>query len=240
MLNNSFFGLEEADLAELTENVSPFIGNTIFRRTDPWHDYRYYDMYGAFKKVAQIFQQEDRYAAFKSLHDEYIARIQAALPSANKRPSALLCWGGSNEPEKFSPYRLTDKGTNKKHFHDLGIGDALSGTGIEGLSTDKRGQIDYETILKVDPEVLLVRGHEQKSRQEFLDTVVAFMRDHSIAGELTAVKNDAVYRGGPIYQGPIQNLFLTERFARLLYPEIYTDEELFDRDRVANIINGNI
>ncbi len=47
-----------------------------------------------------------------------------------------------------------------------------------------------------------------------------------------------MYRGGPIYQGPIQNLFLTERFATLLYPDSY-DGELFDRERVAEIIGGD-
>lgn len=50
--------------------------------------------------------------------------------------------------------------------------------------------------------------------------------------------NDAVYRGGPIYQGPIQNLFLTERFATLLFPEAYSEGELFDRQRVADIVDG--
>jgi iron complex transport system substrate-binding protein len=240
LTENSFFGLEESDVEELTENVAPFIGNTIFRRTDPWHTYRYYTMYEAFEKVAQVFQREDQYAAFESFHDDYLARVQSKLPPADERPSGLLCFAGSDEPEKFSPYRLTDKGTNKKHFHDLGVSDALSGTGIEGLSTDDRGQIDYETMLEVDPETLFVRGHEDKSREEFVDTVLAFMKDHSVASALSAVENDAVYRGGPIYQGPIQNLFLTERFATLLFPEAYSEGELFDRGRVADIVNRDI
>jgi len=218
--------------------VAPFLGNTVFRRTDPWHDYRYYTMYEAFEKVAQVFQREEQYAAFASFHDEFLARVQAKLPPADQRPAGLLCFAASAEPEKFSPYRLTDKGTNKKHFHDLGVSDALAGTGIEGLSTDDRGQIDYETLLAVDPEVLFVRGHEGKSREEFEDTVLAFMKDHGVASALTAVENGAVYRGGPIYQGPIQNLFLTERFATLLYPDTYQGE-LFDRGRVADIVNGN-
>jgi iron complex transport system substrate-binding protein len=239
LLENSFFGLEESDVEELIENVAPFIGNTIFRRTDPWHTYPYYTMYEAFEKVAQVFGQEDRYAAFASLHEAFLERIREALPLESERPAGLLCFAASDEPETFSPYRLADRGTNKKHFHDLGVTDALAGTGIEGLSTDDRGQIDYETMLEVDPEALFVRGHESKSREEFLDTVVAFMRDHGVASELQAVENDAVYRGGPIYQGPIQNLFVTERFATLLYPEAYTDEELFDRGRVADIINGD-
>lgn len=149
-----------------------------------------------------------------------------------------MCFAADEKPEAFSPYRVTDQGTNKKQFHDLGIADALAGTGIEGLSTDDRGQIDYETMLQIDPDSLLVRGHETKSRREFEDTVMAFMRSHEVASELTAVRNGRVFRGGPIYAGPIQNLFLTERFANLYFPETYSDE-LFDRDELAAIVTGD-
>jgi iron complex transport system substrate-binding protein len=237
LTQNQFFGLSESDVETVGEEVGPFIGNTIFRRTDSWHDYRYYTMYEAFEKVAEIFQETERFRAFKSLHDEVIASVQADLPSADQRPNGLLCFAGSDEPETFSPYRLTDQGTNKKHFHDLGIGDALTGTGIDGLSTNDRGEIDYETMLNVDPEVLFVRGHEGKTREEFESTVLAFMEDHSVASALTAVQNGDVYRGGPIYQGPIQNLFLTERFATLLFPDTFSGQ-LFDRDELAGIITG--
>jgi iron complex transport system substrate-binding protein len=237
LTNNSFFGLEAKDVEQIESKVGPFIGNTIFRRTDEWHDYRYYTMYEAFEKVAEVFQKQDQYEAFASFHDEFVAEVQADLPPAKERPNGLLCFAASDEPEKFSPYRISGKGTNKKHFHDLGIGDALAGTDVEGLSESERGKIDYETMLEVDPDVLFVRGHETKSRKEFENTVVSFMEDHNVASELTAVQNGDVYRGGPIYQGPIQNLFLTERFATLLFPDTY-DGELFDRGKVAEIING--
>lgn len=230
-----FFGLEEADVQEITENVGPFFGNTIFRRTDEWHDYRYYSMYGAFEKVAQVFDELERYRAFEGFHDDYIARVQAELPPADDRPNALLCFAADDRPEEFSPYRITDKGTNKKPFRDLGIADALAGTGIQGLSESERGTIDYETMLEVDPDSILVRGHETKSDAEFRDTVLAYMRDHDVASELTAVQEGRVFRGGPIYQGPIQNLFLTERFATLYFPDTYSGE-LFDRARVAEIV----
>lgn len=237
LVNNSFFGLDEDDVAQITERAGPFIGNAIFRRTDEWHDYRYYTMYEAFEKVAAVFQQRDRYEAFESFHDEFIASVQADLPPADARPTGLLCFAADDQPQEFSPYRITDEGTNKKHFHDLGIGDALAGTGVEGLSESNRGTIDYETLLEVDPELLFLRGHETKTREEFRNTVLAFMKDHNVASQLTAVQNDDVYRGGPIYQGPIQNLFLTERFATLVYSDVYSGE-LFDRDAVADIVTG--
>ncbi|MEM4781451.1 MAG: ABC transporter substrate-binding protein [Halalkalicoccus sp.] len=236
LINNDFFGLDEDDIEEIDEAVAPFIGNTIFRRTDEWHDYEYYTLYEAFEKVTQVYQESERYEAFAEFHEEFIAGVQERLPE--ERPNALLVFGDGDEPEAFSPYRLTDEGTNKKQFHDLGIEDALSGTGIEGLSTSDRGQIDYETMLDVDPDSLLVRGHEDKSAAEFEDTVVAFMEDHPVASELTAVREGRVFRGGPIYQGPIQNLFTTERAAQEFFPEEFGDEELFDRESIGGIVAG--
>ena len=237
LLNNGFFKLEQDDLDNVTAETGPFVGNTIFRRTDSWHDYRYYTMYDAFEKVAQVFQREDRYEAFKQVHDETIADVSAKLPGPDQRPNALLCFGASDEPEAFSPYRLSGQGTNKKQFHDLGITDALAGTGISGLSVSDRGQIDFETMLEVDPDSILMRGHETKTEEEFQNTVVSYMKDHSVASELTAVQNDMVFRGGPIYQGPIQHLFNLERFAKRYFPDSFSGE-LFARAELSAAING--
>jgi len=237
LINNTAFGLEASDVDEIAENVSPFIGNSIFRRSDDWHDYEYYTLYEAFEKVAEIHREKEKFDRLKTFHDEFIAEIEADLPAADSRPNALLTFAAGDEPEKFYPYRVSDKGTNKKQFRDLGISDALADTGIEGLSTTDRGQIDYETMLEVDPDSVLVRGHEDKSRQEFEETVLAFMKDHETASELTAVQNDMVFRGGPIYSGPLHHLFLLERYATGYYPEIYSGE-LFDRSELAGIVTG--
>jgi len=237
LVNNSFLGLDETDVAEIRTNVAPFVGNTIFRRTDGWHDYRYYSLYDAFERVAQIHREEAKFAAFESFHDEILADVQARLPAADARPNALLTFAAGDEPEAFYPYRVSDRGTNKKQFRDLGLTDALADTGIEGLSTTDRGQIDYETILQVDPDSILVRGHEEKTRAEFENTVLAFMQDHETASALTAVQNDAVFRGGPIYPGPLHHLFLLERYATAYFPGVYSGE-LFDRSRLSEIVTG--
>ncbi|WP_435064002.1 ABC transporter substrate-binding protein [Halobaculum sp. EA56] len=237
LLNNGFFKLEQSDLENVREDVGPFIGNTIFRRTDSWHTYRYYTMYGAFEKVAQVFQRHDRYEAVKRIHDETVADVQAKLPAPDARPNALLTFAGGTEPEAFYPYRLSGLGTNKKQFHDLGLSDALAGTGIQGLSTNDRGQIDYETMLQVDPDSILVRGHEGQTRAEFRDTVLAFMKQHDVASELTAVQEGRVFRGGPIYQGPLQHLFNLERFATLYFPDRFSGE-LFSRAELSAAVNG--
>ncbi|ELZ98960.1 hypothetical protein C440_01350 [Haloferax mucosum ATCC BAA-1512] len=239
----NWFGWKQEDVDEISKNVAPFVGNLNFRREDEWHDYRYYTLYEAFEKMAEVFQERERYEAFKELHDEFIADIQTKLPPADERPNVLLVYAGSDQPEAFSPYRLNDKGTSKKQWHDLGVSDALAGTGVKGLSTTDRGKIDYETMLEIDPDVILLRAHERKSATEFRDTVLDFMQSHPVASELTAVQNERVYRGGYLYQGPIQNLFLTERGAQQLFPgvfgEVTGDTELFDRQRVADIVTGS-
>ena len=236
-LLNNFNGWAQSDVDEVRDQVAPFLGNLVFRRTDDWHDYRYYSMYEAFEKMGQLYQEQERYEALAGFHDEFLGRVQGQLPEETGRPSGLLCFAGADQPEAFYPYRLTDRGTNKKQFHDLGITDSLADTGVGGLSTNDRGQIDYETMLEVDPESVLIRGHETKTREEFEDTVVAFMEQHPVASDLTAVQEGRVFRGGPIYEGPIQNLFLTERFAKLYFPDSFSGE-LFDRGELASIITG--
>ncbi|WP_226482835.1 ABC transporter substrate-binding protein [Natrinema amylolyticum] len=238
----NWFDWSEGDVDEIATNVAPFVGNLIFRRSDNWHDYRYYTLYEAFEKVAEVFQQQDRYEAFSELHTEFITSIQERLPPSDDRPEVFLTFEGTDEPETFSPYRLGDAGTSKKQWRDLGVHDALSGTDIDNLSTTNRGELDYENLLEIDPDVILVRGHERQSATAFRDTVLDYMQSHPVGSELTAVQNGRVYRGGYLNQGPIHNLFLTERAAKQLFPEefgdVTGDEQLFDRQAVADIITG--
>ncbi|QRV17657.1 ABC transporter substrate-binding protein (plasmid) [Haloterrigena salifodinae] len=240
----NWFDWDEDDVDEIASTVAPFVGNLIFRRSDDWHDYRYYTLYEAFEKVAEVFQARARYEAFSELHTEFIASIQERLPPTDERPDVFLTFEGADEPEAFSPYRLDDAGTSKKQWRDLGVHDALAGTGTDNLSTTNRGKLDYENLLEIDPDVLLIRGHERKSAAEFRDTVLDYMQSHPVGSELTAVQNGRVYRGGYLNQGPIHNLFLTERAAKQLFPDefgaVTGDDQLFDRQAVADIINGDL
>jgi iron complex transport system substrate-binding protein len=240
----NWFDWDQSDVDTIASNVAPFLGNLIFRRSDDWHeDYPYYTLYGAFAKIAELFQEQERYKAFKQFHDGFISEIQTKLPSTNERPRVFLTYAATTEPESFTPYRLNDKGTSKKQWRDLKIQDALVGTGIANQSSADPGELDYEALLEIDPEAILIRGHALKSAIEFRNTVLKFMRNHPVGSELTAVKNGRVYRGGYLRQGPIHNLFLTERGAKQMYPDIFgkvtSDKQLFDRQPVADIVNGN-
>jgi iron complex transport system substrate-binding protein len=98
--------------------------------------------------------------------------------------------------------------------------------------------IDYEVLLEIDPEVIAIRLSGEITGGWVDENVTTHMREHPIASELTAVKNDRVIYGGMTYQGPIIHLFQLEGAAQGLYPDEFGGEQLFDRDRVADIVNG--
>jgi len=230
-LLNRFQGWKQTDVDEIETNVAPLFGNCIYAQHYPWHeDYRYYTLYEGFEKLAQLFQRTDRYEAFEAVHDEFESNLAPVVPVPGERPEVAVVWGVGDQPETFYPY-VIGEGTGFKHLRDLGVRDALAGSDVEDFH-GSRAAIDLETLLEVDPEVLLLRGYESKSADEFRNTVVDFLQDHDTASELAAVSNGDIYRAGGLYQGPITNLVLTERTARQLYG---FEGDLFDRDRVAAI-----
>ena len=77
---------------------------------------------------------------------------------------------------------------------------------------------------------------EREAREEAIDRT----EDHEIGSQLTAVQADRVFRGGPIYGGPLHNRFVVERYATPYFAEAFAEDELFDRQRVADIVNGGI
>ncbi|WP_227132808.1 ABC transporter substrate-binding protein [Halorubellus salinus] len=235
-LQNRFSGWKQSDVEEISSTVGPMFGNCIYAQHYPWHeDYRYYSLYEGFEKLAQVFDRTDRYEAFESLHDDFQANLAPAVPGTSERPAAAVLWGVGDQPEQYYPYIIGD-GTGFKHLRDLGVRDALAETSIKDFH-GSRAAIDLETLLEVDPEVLLLRGYEAKSESEFEDTVVSFLESHDTASALTAVENGDVYRAGGLYQGPITNMVLTERTAQQLYG---VEKQLFDRERVADVVAGDV
>ncbi|THE66676.1 ABC transporter substrate-binding protein [Salinadaptatus halalkaliphilus] len=224
------------DIATIEATGTPFFGNSSFSRGYEWHDYDYLTLYEAFESLAELFQERERYEAFEALHAEFQNDLEEIVPPEADRPSVAIMWPQpTNEPEEFSPY-LIDEGTSFKQWRDLGVEDAFATTDLEDFHAG-RNRVDYELLLEIDPDVLLLRANEDKSVDDFRDTVVSHMQSHNVASQLTAVQNDDVYRGGPLYQGPIANLVLTERGAQQLYD---ADEALFDRERVADIVAGDL
>lgn len=234
-LMNRFNGWSESDIEDV-KDIAPIFGNSIFSRGYPWHeDYRYYTLYEAFGKLATVFQRQDRYEAFVDLHEEFQSKLADAIPPESERPNVAFFWAGGDEPEEFLPY-VMNEGTSFKQWNDLGVGDALAESDVQDFHST-RAAVDYETLLEIDPEVLLLRGQEAKTSEEFRETTVSYFEDHNVASQLTAVQNGDVYRGGPLYQGPILNLILTERAAKQVYD---INQELFDRQLVSDIVAGEV
>jgi iron complex transport system substrate-binding protein len=236
-LSNQFKGWEASDIAEIEENVSPLFGNCIYVQHFQWHDdYRYYSLYDGFEKLAKVFQRTDRYEAFTEVHAGFKENLASVIPDQGERPEVAVLWALGDEPKTYWPY-LIGEGTGFKHLRELNVRDALAETDIKDFN-ESRGSIGLETLLDIDPEVLLLREiSDLTSRTEFEDRIVTFLENHDVGSQLTAVKNGDVYRAGGLYQGPITYMALTERTARQLYD---FDKELFDRDRVGAIVNGEI
>ncbi|WP_254839114.1 ABC transporter substrate-binding protein [Natronomonas marina] len=227
---------DQGDVDEIGENVAPFFGNTTFTRVYGWHDYEYYSMYGAFEKLAEVFDERERYEAFEQYHDEILADVEGRLPAETLDVAVLVPAG--TPPEEFWPYRI-GSGTQSKHWNDLNVRDALAENDVTDAQVGG-GKIDYETLLEIDPEVIAIRLPGEITQEWVDENVTAHMRDHSVASELAAVRNDRVVYGGMTYQGPIIHLFQLETAAQGLYPDEFGGEQLFDRQRVADIVNGNI
>ncbi|WP_436343587.1 ABC transporter substrate-binding protein [Natronorubrum sp. FCH18a] len=226
----------QADVDEIRDSVAPFVGNTIFSRVYDWHDYADYTLYEAFEKVARLFRAEARYEAFAQYHDEVLEDVRARLP--NETPTVAVLYPVEVPPDSFYPY-LIGSGTQSKHWNELNVEDALARNGITDAQASG-GAIDYETLLEIDPDALAIRIQGEITREYFDDEIVSHLRSHDVASDLAAVRNDRVIYGGVTYQGPIIHLFQLERAAKELYPDEFGDERLFDRQRVADIVNGAV
>jgi iron complex transport system substrate-binding protein len=224
----------EGDVVEIRETVAPFVGNTSFTRAYEWHDYRYYSMYEALEKLATLFDERERYEAFRDYHDAVLAAVEDRLP--DRTPEVAVLVPADTPPESFWPYRI-GQGTQSKHWNDLGVADAFDDTEVADAQAGG-GRIDYERLLSIDPDVIAIRRSGETTQGWVDENVTAHMEDHPVAGDLRAVQDDRVVYGGRTYQGPIIHLFQLETVAQGLYPDAFGGEELFDRDRVAEIVRG--
>ena len=237
------------DVDEIAERVSPWFGNSLSDRhqepTGEWADgYQYYGLWEQFEIVAEAFRERERYEALAAVREELLATIDDGLPPESERPTAIMV--AAADIEQIYAYTLSNPGFLTSHTRPLGPRDAFEG------SVDSGTVVDFETILEADPDVILYLGGFEPGT-DMAGRRAAFEED-PVGSEVTAVKNDRVHPQGARYQGPILNLFQLEMTAKQLYPEefgawpryeegpypaIPDDEQLFDRERVADVINGD-
>jgi len=244
---------DESDTREINDNVAPFFGNNCRRRRE-FHDYKLYTLYEAFDRLADLFQERERYEAFVEIHDELQTEIADRLPPESERPEVGLINGGSDPSAgQFYPLNTKDEGYEMKPYRDLEVKSAFSQELEEG------GQIDYERLLEIDPEIIIVHwgigttgDTDSFSAEAFREQYVAPMEEDAVGSQLTAVREGNVYPGAYGEQGPIVNLLQTEMKAQQLYPEEFgafdpeafpevpEKNQLFDRQRVRDIIAGDL
>jgi len=253
-------GFENDDLNELNENVAPFLGCRGRRAVGDgfyqWPDgepYRWYSLREQVEIYGEAFQEQERATAMNELHQNTIEDIKSNIPAGDGPEIGLI----QHNPEWGDPnwvYNLNteiEETYGKKQYRDLNVTDAFEGEyGGESSITP-----DFELILEKDPDKLFFSFGVDFHKETAL-RVYEQMKEDPVKSQLTAVQNDELYLGGTPYQGPVLNLFQTEMLAKQLYPEVYgewpgipadepwaevpEDEQLFDRQRLAAIINGDL
>ncbi|MFD1571513.1 ABC transporter substrate-binding protein [Halorubrum laminariae] len=249
-LVTSFEGWTREEVEAIGETVGPWIGNNYSRRHgEPpaaWDDeYAYYTVWEVAARVSTVFRAEARYEALAAVYENLLATIEADLPPAEDRPTvamALLIDG------TFYPTAANAPGYATAHVRPFGVEDAFAGEAVSFETT-----YDYEAMLAFDPDVFL-HPYGLASHYSVPD-VREMLADHPVGSEITAVDGGRVYASGVPMQGPIVTLFQTEMTAKQLfpdrfgewpdyaggpYPEIPEGERLFDRNRVAEVVRGDV
>ena len=241
-------GWNATDVEDIASNVGPWFGNFYSGTRDQPHDayrddYEYYTLWELFGRVADVFQERERFEALRAVHEDLLATIEDGLPPEDDRPTAVRV---TYSEGSFYTYHLNKPGYWLADTRPLAAHDAFADEDWASLW----GTVGYETMLDADPDVIL---HLWGTTPNYdMTDVRERLRNHETGGRLSAVEDDRVYASGMRYQGPIMNLFQLEMTAKQLYPdafgawpgyedgesypEIPGGERLFDRERVARIV----
>lgn len=241
-------GWNRADFDEIEDNVGPFFANRFSRaHSDPpegecTENYDYYSVWELAEKFSQVYRVQNRGEQLRTVREEMVADIEGRLPPESERPTvALVVYNPDNET--FGTYEINGPGFAKAHYRPLEPVGAFADS--DQTYANDYSDVDLEQMLEVDPDVII--HHWDIEPSERYDALLD-LDDHSVGGELTAIRNDRVYVGGTPMQGPIFNLFQLETAAQQIYPDEFgefqgvgsapDENKLFDRQRVGDIVNG--
>jgi ABC-type Fe3+-hydroxamate transport system substrate-binding protein len=243
-----------SDIEEVSNNVGPWLGNyySSYHATPPeeWAEgYEYYSLWDLFERVATLYGERERYEALASVHNNLLGTIKDGLPAESERPTAAYL-SISEDLSAIYQLRLNAPGYFNSHTRPLGAIDAFGNEEFSGAFK----QVDMEALLEADPDAILALWTVTDTFD--FGTLTQNLADDPVGSELSAVRNGRVYPQGTRWQGPLMNLFQLEMTAKELYPEQFgqwpadedgdaypefeSDEQLFDRGRLADIINGDI
>ena len=258
-LQNADTNWNDGDIEEIESTIGPLFCCYNRRTTTDWQRELDYpeqapSMLEAFEKLGAVFNEQERAAALLDVHAEMQAELDDRMDGVERATIGLINGGSAPENGQFYPLDLSDPGYEMKTYRDLGVEDAFA----DLHDGEYGGQLDYEGLLDVDPEIIVVHWgiiNTDDSRFDpdaFHEQYVAPMEDHEVGSQLTAVQDGTVYPGPYGEQGPIANLFQTELTGQQLYPELFGEfdpeaypavpeaYQLFDRQRVADIVNGDL
>ncbi len=240
----------KSNIEDIQNDIAPWFGNFYSGTHDTPPDgyreqYQFYGLWEMFGKIAEIFQEKERYQALKSIHDDVLATVKDNLPPKDERPTAVRV---TYSDGSFYTYHLNKPGYWLADTRPLGATDAFA----EEDWGDLWGTVDFETMLEADPDVILHLWGI--SPGYYLDKIQTKIENHAAGKKLSAIQNDRFYASGMRYQGPIMNLFQLEMTAKQLYPEqfgewpgyvtgkpypeIPSEERLFDRGKLSDVIAG--
>ncbi|MFA9503612.1 ABC transporter substrate-binding protein [Natrinema sp. H-ect1] len=239
---------DASTVADVADQIGPWVGNfhsgVHSEPASAYADsYEYYTLWEMFERVAAVFREEERYEALAEVHADLRSQIESNLPPESERPTVARVTLGDGQ---FFAYHLNADGYWQADTRPLGARDVFADRDWER----DWGTVGYEAMLDADPDVIL---HLWGITPRYaIGNVRKRLENDSAGSQLTAVQDDRVVPGGMRYQGPIMNLFQLEMTAKQLYPErfgewpgyesgesypdIPADEQLFDRQRVAEIV----
>jgi iron complex transport system substrate-binding protein len=252
-------GWSVEDVNEIATNIAPFFDNNATMLGDDavnrnWGVYSgsvYYsfeDYTRAFYKLYnQVQKGEDLLFFIHSLED----KVKTRLKDEYRPRVAILRWKG-NEITRVG----INSGIEHLQYRTLGVRDAFKGleTKVQPKVEDKSilmGRIDLEGLLAIDPDVMIMPyiiytfendNHIMTPPWKMFLT----LKDDPVGQKLSAFKNNRVYPGGILMQGPIFYCFQLEMAAKQIYPYIFgeyhqdniykPEEQLFSRDDLARIL----
>jgi ABC-type Fe3+-hydroxamate transport system substrate-binding protein len=243
-------GWDRGDFEEVGKNVGPFFANRFSRAHSQPPDgecrdaYRYHTLWELADRFSQVYRVENRGEQLRTVHDEMVAAIRGRLPPESERPTVALVVYNAEE-ETFGTYEIDGPGFAKAHYRPLEPTGAFADS--DRTYAKNYSAVGLEEMLEVDPDVII--HHWDIEPSDRFEALLA-LEDHPVGRELTAIRDERVYVGGTPMQGPIFNLFQIENAARQIYPEQFgefrgvgetpDEEKLFDRQRVADVLTGDV
>lgn len=238
-------------VADVRTRVAPFFANRFSRDWSAPREcpgYRFYSIPEIAEKMAVAYACTNRMARLLDV----VARTERAIAAriGGLEPPRVLLVYGSGKAGSVVPFRL-NRGNGQAQYRALRAKDALEGCRFRtyGDGGAAGGTIDFETILTLDPDVIVVAfAGAMRPGDPMHETFRDFLRqkDHPVARHVRAFRNGRVYPGGTPLQGPLVYLFQLEMAAKQLYPQAFgpwrpdggypAAERLFDREAVVKIL----